>query len=411
MTLPPGRSAASVGASPEATDGPAEGCSTRDLTLYFLRLGATGFGGPAALVGRMHADLVVQRRWIRERDYEEGLALSQLAPGPLAAQLAIYLGWVRAGVAGAAATSVAFIAPSFVMVVALAALYVRFGGLSWMQGAFYGVGASVIGLMARSTAALADKTLKRDRLLWGVMSVNALSTAVFAKESMLLVVAGGLLVLTLRERERARGRAREGTTPPSTLLPVPALLVSGLHGAAGGTTLLKVLTYFSTAGLFVFGSGLAIVPFLHGGVVDEAGWLSERQFMDAVAVAMLTPGPVVITVGFIGYLVAGLAGATLAAIGVFVPCFLVVVLAAPHYRRLVASPRVKAFVQGVTSGAVGAVAGSVFVLARRALVDVPTVLIALATLALVVRVKKVPEPAVIALAAALGMALSHFKAS
>lgn len=174
---------------------------------------------------------------------------------------------------------------------------------------------------------------------------------------------------------------------------------------------MKVLTYFSTAGLFVFGSGLAIVPFLHGGVVDEAGWLSERQFMDAVAVAMLTPGPVVITVGFIGYLVAGLAGATLAAIGVFVPCFLVVVLAAPHYRRLVASPRVKAFVQGVTSGAVGAVAGSVFVLARRALVDVPTVLIALATLALVVRVKKVPEPAVIALAAALGMALSHFKAS
>lgn len=377
-------------------------CSPRELGLYFLGLGATGFGGPAALVGRMHTELVEERRWIAERDYQEGLALSQLAPGPLAAQLAIYLGWVRGKVTGAALAGVAFVAPSFFMVVGLAALYVRFGGLSWMQGAFYGVGASVIALMGRSTLALTKKTLKSDRLLWALMLVNAASTAVLQKESMLLVLAAGLVTLVVRG-----GPPRAHPSVPSRL--VPAFLVTGLHGPVGTATLGKVLVYFTTAGAFVFGSGLAVVPFLHGGVVTENAWLTERQFVDAVAVAMLTPGPVVITVGFIGYLVAGSAGAVLAAIGVFVPCFFVVVLAAPHYRRIVANARVKAFVQGVTAGAVGAVAGSVVVLARRALIDAPTVIVCGAALLALWRVKKMPEPLVIALAAVAGIVITKLK--
>jgi len=377
-------------------------CSRAELAFYFLGLGATGFGGPAALVGRMHTELVEERRWIAERDYQEGLALSQLAPGPLAAQLEIYLGWVRGNVAGAALAGVAFVLPSFFMVVGLAALYVRFGGLSWMQGAFYGVGASVIALMGRSTLALTKKTLKSDRLLWGLMLVNAASTAVLQKESMLLVLAAGLVTLVVRGRPPSAD-----PSVPSRL--VPAFLVTGLHGPVGTATLGKVLAYFTTAGAFVFGSGLAVVPFLHGGVVTENAWLTERQFVDAVAVAMLTPGPVVITVGFIGYLVAGFAGALLAAIGVFVPCFFVVVLAAPHYRRIVANARVKAFVQGVTAGAVGAVAGSVVVLARRALVDVPTVLVCGAALLALWRVKKVPEPLIIAAAAVAGIVITKLK--
>lgn len=376
-------------------------CSRTDLALYFLRLGATGFGGPAALVGRMHTELVEERRWIAERDYEEGLALSQLAPGPLAAQLAIYLGWVRGKVTGAAIAGVAFVAPSFFMVVGLAALYVRFGGLSWMQGAFYGVGAAVIALMGRSTFALTKKTLKSDRLLWGLMLVNAASTAVLQRESMLLVLAAGLVTLV------ARGGPPKAKVAASPL--VPAFLVTGLHGPVGPATLGKVLVYFTTAGAFVFGSGLAVVPFLHGGVVTENAWLTERQFVDAVAVAMLTPGPVVITVGFIGYLIAGTAGALLAAVGVFVPCFFVVVLAAPHYRRIVANARVKAFVQGVTAGAVGAVAGSVVVLARRALVDGPTVLVCGAALVALWRAKKLPEPVVIAVAALAGIVITRMK--
>ena len=259
----------------------------------------------------------------------------------------------------------------------------------------------MIALMARSTTTLTKKTLKRDRVLWALMAVNALSTAIFEKESMVLVIAAGLLVLVVRG-----GPAKPTPAAPAFALPA---LVTGLHGPVGAGTLGKVLTYFTTAGLFVFGSGLAIVPFLHGGVVTENAWLTERQFLDAVAVAMLTPGPVVITVGFIGYLVAGIAGAVLAAVGVFVPCFFVVVLAAPHYRRFVANVRVKAFVQGVTAGAVGAVAGSVVVLARRALIDLPTVLVFGGTLLALWRVKKLPEPVVIALSALVGIVIAKVR--
>ena len=192
------------------------------------------------------------------------------------------------------------------------------------------------------------------------------------------------------------------------VLPVPAVLVSGLHGVASKAVLAKVLLYFITAGAFVFGSGLAIVPFLHGGVVVENQWLSERQFLDAVAVAMITPGPVVITVAFIGYLVAGPLGATAAAIGVFAPCFLMVVIAAPYFRSFAGKGRVKNFVDGVTAGAVGAIAGAVLVLARKSLVDLPTIIIAAVSIALLLRVKKLPEPVLIAMAGLVGILITRF---
>jgi chromate transporter len=370
--------------------------SLRAFLLYFLRLGALGFGGPIALAGAMRRDLVDERRWIDERDYEAGLALAQLSPGPLAAQLAIYLGWVRAGLVGATLVSIAFIGPSFAMVVALSALYVRFGGLAWMTGAFYGIGAAVVALIARSAHKLADKTLKRDRLLWTIAIANAASTAITAKEIVALVVAGGVITVFARK------------PPPPALAsfaPIPIALVTGTKGAASAATLGKVLAYFASAGLFVFGSGLAIVPFLHGGVVEKYAWLTERQFVDAVAVAMITPGPVVITVAFIGYLVGGVVGATLAAIGVFAPCFLIVVVVAPHYRKLAGTGRIKAFVDGVTAGAVGAIAGAVVVLGRRTLVDVPTIVIAVSSLALVLKVKSMSEPLLIAAAGVVGIAV------
>jgi len=369
----------------------------RAFLAYFLRLGALGFGGPIALAGRMHRDLVETRGWISARDYDEGLALAQLSPGPLAAQLAIYLGWVRARVLGAALVSLAFVGPSFLMVLALSAAYLKWNGLPWMQGAFYGIGATVIALIARSAASLLKKTLKGDRLLWAIAIGNAAATAITASEIVWLVVLGGVVAVVVR-RPAASGAA---------MLPIPAFFATGLGGAAASTaTLTKILTYFAGAGMFVFGSGLAIVPFLHGGVVVKYQWLTEQQFLDAVAVAMITPGPVVITVAFIGYLVGGPVGATLAAIGVFVPCFLVVIVAAPHYRRLVQNFRVKSFVQGVTAGAVGAIAGAVIVLARKSLVDVPTIAIAVVSLALLWRVKKVPEPALIAAAGIVGVTVA-----
>jgi chromate transporter len=366
------------------------------LVAYFLRLGSLGFGGPVALVGYMQRDLVDRRRWIEQIDYDEGLALAQLAPGPLAAQLAFYLGWVRARLLGAALVSVAFVAPSFVMVLVLSVLYVRFGGLPWMRGAFYGIGAAVTAIIARSVVLLAKKTLKGDRLFWSIAFVNAAATAITESEIIGLIVGGGFVTMAIRTRAKAI---------PLLGIPLPAIWITGLYGPATLATLGKIFWFFIMAGLLVFGSGLAIVPFLHGGVVVKNGWLTERQFLDAVAVAMITPGPVVITVAFIGYLVAGLAGATLAAVGVFVPCLVIVLIAAPHFRRLAANARIKSFVSGVTAGAVGAIAGASIVIAHKSLVDVTTMLVAGATVGALAVSKRLPEPLIIAAAGALGIGM------
>jgi chromate transporter len=286
-------------------------CSLAQLLAYFLRLGTFGFGGPIALVGYMQRDLVEQRRWISTREFREGLALAQLAPGPLAAQLAIYLGWVRAGALGATLVAFAFVLPSFLMVIALSLVYVRFGGLGWMQGAFYGIGAAVIAIIARSAWKLVRSTLAKERLLWGIFAASALVTAWTESEIVWLFIGCGLLALFAKAPPRPGRAAALATAWP--------WLWTGLGDPAPSATLWTILWYFAEAGAFVFGSGLAIVPFLHGGVVRDFGWLDERQFLDAVAVAMITPGPVVITVAFIGYLVAGLAGASLAALGTFPP--------------------------------------------------------------------------------------------
>ena len=362
------------------------------FAMYFLKLGALGFGGPIALVGKMERDLVAGRRWIDKQEYDEGLALAQLSPGPLAAQLAIYLGWVRGRTIGAAVVSLAFIGPSFVMVVVLSALYVRYGGLPWMRGAFYGVGATVIALIARSAVNLLRKTLKRDVLLWAIAAVNALLTIVTDSEKVAAVVLGGIVVAASR-------RVTPTKDARASMFALPAVLVTGVKGPANVGLLAKVLWYFTTAGAFVFGSGLAVVPFLHGCVVTENQWLTELQFLVAIAVAMITPGPVVITVAFIGYLVGGPLGAIIAAIGVFLPCFLIVVIAAPYYRRLAAKPRIKGFIDGVTAGAV-------VVLGRKSLVDVPTVATAALSLVAIVVVKKLPEPVLILVSAAAGIAIA-----
>jgi chromate transporter len=379
--------------------------SWRAFLLYFLRLGSLGFGGPIALAGHMQRDLVEERGWITKQDYTEGLALAQLSPGPLAAQLAIYLGWVRGRVLGALFVSLAFVGPSFLMVMGLSALYLNYGGLPWMQGAFYGVAATVIAIIGRSSYNLLRKTLKSDWLLWAIAALNAAVTAITQTEVVWLVMFGGLATLLIRA---PRNRA---TSAALGIAPMPAFLVTGLKGAAGLSVLWKVLTYFAAAGAFVFGSGLAIVPFLHGGVVVENQWLTERQFLDAVAVAMITPGPVVITVAFIGYLVAGPLGATLAAIGVFAPCFLMVVIAAPYFRRHAGRGKIKLFVDGVTAGAVGAIAGAVIVLGRKSLVDIPTVAMAAVSLLTLVKVKRIPEPVLILAAGLIGILVVSVRGS
>ena len=389
-------------AAPPTTDEDVVPVPWRAFLLYFLRLGTFGFGGPIALAGYMQRDLVEQRRWISKRDYLQGLALAQLAPGPLAAQLAIYLGWVKARITGATLVAAAFILPSFVMVLALSALYVRYGGLPWMQSAFYGVGAAVIAIIARSALKLVKLTLARDRLLWGLFAVSAIATGWTESEIIWLFLASGVVALVVRFPPRW------GATATGALLPLGAAAPLTLAAAAAPAlpswpVLGQIALYFAEAGSFVFGSGLAIVPFMHGGVVSQFHWLSERQFLDAVAVAMITPGPVVITVAFIGYLVAGPMGASAASVGVFLPCYLFVIIPAPYFRRFADNPRVKAFVDGVTAAATGAIAGAAFVLGRRALVDVGAVVIAAATWFLFSRFKKLPEPLVIIAAGVVGL--------
>ena len=372
----------------------------RALAGYFLRLGTFGFGGPIALAGSMQRDLVERRRWVTEQDYVQGLALAQLSPGPLAAQLAMYLGWVRAGTLGASVIAAAFILPSFIMVLVLAGFYVRYGGLAWMQGAFYGIGAAVIAVILRSAFKLVRKTVAKDWLLWTILGVDGLVTAWTEREIVWVFALSGILALMIKARPRWGPR-----TAVLALAGPSSWLLQGVGGVAPWPTLVRVATYFGEAGVFVFGSGLAIVPFLRGGVVDQFHWLNDRQFLDAVAVAMITPGPVVITVAFIGYLVGGLGGALAAALGVFLPCYLFVVLLAPHYRRVADNRSVKAFVNGVTAAACGAISGAAFVLGRRAIVDLPTAAIFTVALVFLSVVRKLPEPVLILAAGAAGLVL------
>jgi chromate transporter len=376
----------------------------RQLILYFLKLGTIGFGGPVALVGYMHRDLIENRNWISDEDYKEGLALAQLAPGPLAAQLSIYLGFVHYRLLGATLCGLAFIIPSFIMVVGLGIVYKQFGGLPWMQAVFYGIGAAVIGIIVMSSYKLTIKSvgklklslIKQNWLLWIFYASGIAVTFITKSENVLLFVAAGLIYMFVK-------------APPQWIKNKPSVSVL-LLGISGfwqfeWNSLGKIGWFFTKAGAFVFGSGLAIVPFLHAGVVTENHWLTEAQFVDAVAVAMITPGPVVITVGFIGYLIAGFPGASVAALATFLPCYLFTVIPAPYFKKIAKNASIKAFVDGITAAVVGALAGAVIVIATRSIVDIPTALIAIAALAALIYFKKIQEPYIIVMAAVAGLLL------
>jgi chromate transporter len=377
----------------------------RQLIAYFFKLGYSGFGGPVALVGYMHRDLVEERKWIAEDEYKEGLALAQLAPGPLAAQLCIYLGFVHYRVLGATLAGIAFILPSFVMVVGLGIAYKLFGGLPWMQAIFYGVGAAVIGIIAmssykltvKSVSKLNGKAIRAHWLLWVFYLTGAVVTVLTQSEQILLFILAGFLYMVVKAPPRWMGLTKS---------PMSLFLISGMgfwNYQPG--TLSKVGLFFLKAGAFVFGSGLAIVPFLHGGVVTEYHWLTEEQFVDAVAVAMITPGPVVITAGFIGYLIGGFPGAVVASLATFLPCYLFTILPAPYFKKIAKNTSIKAFVEGITSAVMGTLVGAVIVIGMRSIKDIPTAFIAVITLLALIYFKKLQEPLLILIAAIIGLIL------
>ncbi len=372
------------------------------LIAYALKLGTLGFGGPVALVGYMHRDLVESRKWISESDYKEGLALAQLMPGPLAAQLAMYLGYVHYRILGATLVGLAFVLPSFLMVIAIGAAYVSYGGLPWMQAVFYGVGAAVIGIIAISAYKLTIKNIGKDKLLWGIYLVSAATTIVTQSETVWLFLGAGILGWLVKAPPKSfpgKGGANAFLAFAAPLAQAPVMAATSVDWSQ----LVQIGAFFAKAGAFVFGSGLAIVPFLYSGVVNEYHWLNERQFVDAVAVAMITPGPVVITVGFIGYLVAGFLGAVVAALATFLPCYLFTVIPAPYFKKYGKRPGIVAFVDGVTAAAVGAITGAVIVLGQRSITDIATLLLALVTIGLIWKVKKLPEPVIVLVAALVGL--------
>lgn len=384
---------------------PEKGIGLWPLVGYFLKLGTIGFGGPAALVGFMHRDLVEERRWITEDTYKLSLALAQIMPGPLAAQTAIAIGYFEGGILGATLVGLGFILPSFFMVVAISLAYVAYGGLWWMQALFYTIGATVIAIIAIAAYKLARSTNKRNPLLWSIFVVLTAVTVWSQAELAEFFILAGLIVLVFQ--------AWPGWKPGmvmifggATLGVIVWLMEAWLGQAAtdsnSGHILTEVLLFFTKAGAFVFGSGLAIVPFLHQGVVQQFGWLNEHQFLDAVAVAMITPGPVVITVAFIGFLVAGLAGAFMASIGIFLPVYIFTVVPAPWFKRHRDNPQLKAFVDGATAAATGAITGAVIVLGARAITDVSTAAIALISLGVLWRFK-ISEPILVTISGLIGL--------
>ncbi len=379
--------------------------SLTELVRYFLYLGAFGFGGPVALVGFMHRDLVDQQKRITEDTYKLSLALAQIMPGPLAAQAAIAIGYFEAGIAGATLAGLAFILPSFLMVVGISIAYVSYGGLWWMQALFYAIGATVIAIIAIAAYKLARSTNKKDPLLWGVFVVLTVVTVWAQAELAEFFILAGLAVLLIR----AWPGWRPAIVIASSCVALGLIIwligawVGGAGSAGKSENLLgQILVFFTKAGAFVFGSGLAIVPFLQQGVVQQFGWLNNQQFLDAVAVAMITPGPVVITVAFIGYIVAGFAGSVMAAIGIFLPVYIFTILPAPWFKRHRDNPQLKAFVDGATAAATGAITGAVLVLASRAINDLPTAIIAALSFTILWRYK-IPEPIIVSVAGLVGL--------
>ena len=370
----------------------------RRLVAYFLRLGSLGFGGPVALCGQMERELVQERKWLTKDEMREGIAVCQSLPGPLAIQVGIFIAYLRGGFWGAWAGGWAFILPNFVIVAVLGALYVHFGGLPWVTAVFYGVSPAVIALILHSCYRLAKLGME-DWLQWAIAAASFAITVVLQAEVALLFIGAGILGI-LYYRSRVPGRA--ASLPVVLLASLVAGPAAGAAPASGGATLGKLLVFFLKAGSLTFGSGLVIVPFLETGLVHQTGWLDERQFLVAVAMGMLSPGPVVITATFVGYLVAGFWGAAVSTVGIFLPSFLLVLIVAPVLVRHRANPNVQGFVRGAYAAAIGTILGACVLLGRIAIGDWLTALVGLASLGVLFR-WKVSNPALIAATALIGL--------
>ena len=373
-----------------------------EVIRYFLRLGLLGFGGPVALVGQMERELVGERGWLSKEQMREAIAVCQSLPGPLAIQVGVFLGYLRAGQAGAWAGGWAFILPNFLIVAALGALYVHFGELKPMTAIFYGVSPAVIALILHSCYRLAKLGME-DKLQWGVAALCFVITVVLQAEVALLFIGAGILGVlfygTLVRRSSA-GPGFSAALPVATGAAVPVHTAAAATSGAGAIT--KLLLFFLKAGTLTFGSGLVIVPFLQQGVVQQYNWLNEHDFLVAVAVGMISPGPVVITATFVGYLVSGFWGALAATVGRFLPSFILVLLVAPVLARHRGNSNVQGFIKGAYAAAIGTILGACVLLGRVALGDWFTVLVGATALFVLFR-WKTSNPLLVGATAAAGL--------
>ena len=370
----------------------------RELVRYYLRLGLIGFGGPVALVGQMERELVGERKWLTKEEMREGIAVCQSLPGPLAIQVGIWISYIRGGFWGAWAGGWAFILPNFIIVTVLGALYVHFGGLSAVKAIFYGVSPAVIALILHSCYRLTKLGMK-DWLEWALAAAAFVITIAVQAEVALLFIGCGIIGVLYYG---SLLRRRTGTSTTTSLLAGVPLIAAGTASGNLGPMLGKLFTFFLKAGSLTFGSGLVIVPFLEKGLVQQTGWLNEREFLVAVAMGMISPGPVVITATFVGYLVAGFWGAVVATIGIFLPSFLLILIVAPILMRYRANPNVQGFIKGAYAAAIGTILGACVLLGRIAIGDWLTALVALVSLVVLFR-WKVSNPLLVAAAAVIGL--------
>ena len=379
----------------------------RDLVLYFLRLGLLGFGGPVALVGQMERELVGDKKWLTKDEMREGIAVCQSLPGPLAIQVGIWISYIRGGFWGAWAGGWAFILPNFVIVTVMGALYVYFGGLSLVKAIFYGVSPAVIALILHSCYRLTKLGMK-DWIEWA-LAIAAFAITVAVQAEVAFVFIGCGIVGLLYYGSLFRTRAASSTTR-SLLFGLPLASI-GAAPASVGKILGELLAFFLKAGSLTFGSGLVIVPFLEKGLVQQMHWLNERDFLVAVAMGMISPGPVVITATFVGYLVAarlsgslldGLWGSVTATIGIFLPSFLFILIVAPILMRYRQNPNVQGFIKGAYAAAIGTILGACVLLGKIAIGDWLTALVALGSLLVLFR-WKVSNPWLVAATAIIGL--------
>ncbi|WIM11677.1 chromate efflux transporter [Enhydrobacter sp.] len=368
-----------------------------ELVRYFLRLGVLGFGGPVALVGQMERELVADRGWLAKEQMREAIAICQSLPGPLAIQVGIYISYLRGGFWGAWAGGWAFILPNFLIVAALGALYVQLGDLQPVTAIFYGVSPAVIALILHSCWRLTRLGME-DWLQWAIAAVCLVVTILLKSEVALLFIGAGIVGILWYGSlfRRPPAATLMGLAP----LGVPAVVT--LAPAASPSALVKLLLFFLKAGALTFGSGLVIVPFLEQGLVQQYGWLDERQFLIAVAIGMISPGPVVITATFVGYLVGGFWGSLVSTVGIFLPSFLLVLIAAPMLARHRGNVNVQGFVKGAYAAAIGTILGACVLLGQIAIGDWLTAVVGLLSLAALFR-WKVNNPLLIAVTAVVGL--------